>query len=175
MKDTYNSPVTITLAENDDFDIIFSIWCHGNDFLSQLPSLEFDEVRKSFLANFSLRNGIFNYWKLTTESHEILGWGSIIRGSNTPFRSTVVGETSVYISKNYFGLGYGIALLNFIVHKAKESELQLLTAFISVANETSLKLARRAGFMEVGVLPSYDTFAFVNSKAFLACPLKLLT
>jgi phosphinothricin acetyltransferase len=61
-------------------------------------------------------------------------------------------ETSVYLHPDWQGRGIGNALLSHLLTEARERGFLSLIALITADNEASLRLHRRCGFRDVGIL-----------------------
>ncbi len=80
--------------------------------------------------------------------------------SRTAYRFTV--EESVYVSKNYHGLGIGKKLLCELISQCKNKGYhQMLAVIAGTDNEASIKFHQNLGFKKSGVL---EKFGFKFNK-----------
>lgn len=88
------------------------------------------------------------------ETGQVVGWASIAPISE---RSCYwgVGEYSVYIRRDSRGAGVGTSLLGALVDRARSLGYWKLIARVFTFNETTIRLAKRYGFREVGVLQKH--------------------
>ena len=87
------------------------------------------------------------------DSGELLGWSSLSPFHRRPgFRFTV--ENSVYVDAPHRGCGVGRALLGALIPEAERLGLRSIIAAVDASNETSLRLHRAFGFVEVGRFPA---------------------
>lgn len=161
----------IRLASDKDFDEVFEIWRDGNDRLIFLSESSTKILEETFRQNFQNREGIFNFWIASNSRGTIVGWGSLIKASNNPFRMDICAETSIYIGTEYINKGYGVELLQYIIKEAKSSVLSFLTTYISPTNESSFRLAKKFGFIETSVRLNYQSQNTRFEKILLINPL----
>ena len=88
---------------------------------------------------------------LNGEAQEVVGWGSLGPWSDRSAYDDS-GEVSIYIAKSVRGLGLGMMVLENLIAAARTRQFHTLLARISDANEPSLKLHKRFGFEQVGLL-----------------------
>lgn len=82
----------------------------------------------------------------------LMGFGSYGPFRNFPaYKYTV--EHSIYIHKDYRGLGLGHILLELIIESAKKNNYHILMGAIDADNMASTKLHEKHGFTHVGTLP----------------------
>lgn len=62
-------------------------------------------------------------------------------------------EHSLYIHKNFRGLGFGKSLLKALISEAKKDNLHIMIAGIDAENKASISLHFQFGFKEVGRFP----------------------
>lgn len=121
----------IRLANDEDFETIFQIWLDGVDNSFDTTLFDADVIREEFTKNFNKRIDIFNFW-VAGNNNEILGWQSLIKTSNNPFRKNLFAESSTYISKHCRLKGVGKMLIDYVMKEAEKSELEFVTGFVSV-------------------------------------------
>ena len=80
----------------------------------------------------------------------VIGWGIIKRYSDRP-GYYVCCETSIYLSFNSIGKGYGHALQNALLEQVKAFRYHHIVAKILVTNPQSIKFHQRFGFEIVGI------------------------
>lgn len=162
--------IKIRLAVDSDFETIFSIWLDGisNSFDSHKASE--DGIKSKFLSNFKSREGIFNFWVAEDIDNNILGWQSLIKASNNPFKANTYAESSTYISKTNRLKGVGKALLEFVMIEAEKSNLEYVIGFISLENEGAKKITQETGWIIVGEIPASKKGNNNIKKSFLVRP-----
>ena len=86
------------------------------------------------------------------EDGEVTGFGSYIQfRAWDGYRNAV--EHSVYVRADRRGSGIGAALVDALIARAKAAGKHVIIGGIDGTNKASLKLHRRAGFIEVGRMP----------------------
>jgi len=160
----------IRLANDDDFEQVYAIWLDGIHNSFDYKSKDMKKIEQKFASIFFQRQGIFNFWIATDENNKILGWQSLIRTSNNPFRENIYAEASTYISKDNRYKGMGKALLDYVMQEAEKSDLEYITCFVSVANEAAKKITEETGWIEIGVIPASKKGENKFVKSFLIRP-----
>jgi phosphinothricin acetyltransferase len=79
----------------------------------------------------------------------VVGWSSLSRYHDR-FGYRFTCENSVYVAASHRGRGIGALLLAPLIDTARQRGLHTILAAIDGANEASLRLHRRFGFVEVG-------------------------
>lgn len=161
---------TIRLANDEDFEEIFTIWLDGISFSFDLTFINQVEIKEKFKSNFYLRFGIFNYWLAISEASEITGWQSLNKCTTNPLKDNHFAESSTYIKKVFRKDGVGELLLNYVFKEAKKSPLKYITAYISSENKGVNILIEKVGFIKVGQLPDLN-LPEGSSKFFIVKPL----
>ena len=83
------------------------------------------------------------------DSGLVVGWSALNRyHDRLGYRFTT--ENSVYIAASERGKGIGKLLLPPLIEAAKERKLHAIIAAIDAANEVSIRLHAKFGFIEVG-------------------------
>ena len=146
--------IRIRPAEEEDFETIYSIWMEGVS--NSFPIEEFDTVRlrEKFVSNFAARQGVFNYWVATEPDGLVVGWQSLIRASNNPFREQRYAESSTYVARTHRHLGVGALLLEHAIKEAQKSQLEYVLGFVTSSNQATRKITREQGWQEIGTIPS---------------------
>ena len=80
----------------------------------------------------------------------VVGWAGVSRENHRCAQSGV-GEYTIYVDRDARGAGVGVPLLEGVVARAQELGYWKLIGRIFSTNESSLALARRCGFYEVGM------------------------
>jgi L-amino acid N-acyltransferase YncA len=145
--------VKIRLANDGDFSSILNIWLDGIDNSFDKLKMSDELYKKKFRENFNNRSGIFNFWVAVDLSDSILGWQSLIKASNNPFRENFYAESSTYISKAARKQGVGELLLDFVIKEAKGSTLTHVVGFVSFNNNGAKKITSNTGWIEIGIIP----------------------
>lgn len=148
-----NIPIQIRLAADNDLESIYSIWLDGISNSFEYNEFDNDNPKEKFTSNFNERQGIFNFWIAVDTENNILGWQSLIKMSNNPFRQNAHAESSTYISKSNRFKGVGKALLEFVMIEAEKSELEYVFGFVAVENEAANKITHETGWLHIGRIP----------------------
>lgn len=137
----------------DDADAILDIYQQGMDtghatFQERAP--RWDEWDQSHLE--TPRLGAF-------VDAELAGWAAL---SPTSSRCVYAGvaEESVYVGKNFMGMGIGLTLLQAIISASEDQGIWTLTAGIFPENEASVKLHQKVGFKTLGRRERVGKMAF---------------
>ncbi len=80
----------------------------------------------------------------------VVGWASVSR-ENHRCAQEGVGEYTIYVERDARGAGIGLPLLEGVVAEAAQAGYWKLIGRIFATNESSLALARRCGFYDVGL------------------------
>jgi len=168
----YNSTInfTIRIAVDNDIESIYQIWLEGVGNSFDTNSFNEIEVSQKFKDNFQKRKGIFNFWVAVDTNDKILGWQSLIKTSNNPFRENIYAESSTYIAKDNRYKGVGKALLEFVMKEAEKSDLEYVIGFVSVENEAAKKITEETGWLIVGKIPPSKKGENKKIKSFLVRP-----
>lgn len=164
------SNISIRLAIDKDFERIYQIWLEGVDNSFDTKQFSEKELKEKFFDNFQSRKGIFNFWVAIDSQNNILGWQSLIKVSNNPFRQNSFAESSTYISKNTRFKGIGKQLLDYVMKAAENSSLEYVIGFIALQNEAAKKITQETGWIEVGLMPSSKKGFNKITKYFLVRP-----
>lgn len=165
-----NEFIKIRVANNEDFETIFTIWLDGISNSFDYKESDLDNIKLIFTSNFNNRNGIFNFWVAVDPNDNILGWQSLIRTSNNPFRINTYAESSTYISKTNRYKGVGKLLLDYVMKEAEKSSLEYVIGFVSIKNEAARKITQETGWIEVGQIPPSKKRNDKFKKTFLVRP-----
>lgn len=159
----------IRLAEDDDFEEIFSIWMDGVSASFDTSKIDSISLQDKFYQNFKSRNKIFNYWVWVDETNNILGWQSLSKVTVNPLKDEYFAESSTYVRKEARHLGIGKNLLDYVMKEAETSQLQYVIGFVAKTNEATRKATRETGFIELGELPDNSKTNFIK-KLFIVRP-----
>ena len=126
---------------------------------------DWEQVRAIYLEGIATRNATFETeapdWKRWHAAHlsfgrlvarvdnELLGWGALSPVSDRRCYAGVA-EASVYVQADHWGQGIGEALLRGVIEVSEKHGVWTLQAGIFPENLTSLAVARKCGFREVG-------------------------
>ena len=165
-----NETIQIRLATENDFETIFSIWLDGINNSFEYNEVDEDNLKEKFTSNFNQRQGIFNFWVAMDTENNILGWQSLIKTSNNPFRQNTYAESSTYISKSNRFKGVGKMLLDYVMKEAEMSSLEYVIGFVSITNEAARKITKETGWIEVGQIPASKKRNNTFEKTFLVRP-----
>lgn len=141
-------PVTIRRARRADCPAILEIY--NEAVRTTTASYDFEprslEHRLAWFDDH-VRND-FAVLVAETDSR-VVGWGSLSRyHERHGYRFTC--EDSLYVAESHRGRGIGGRLLAPLIDAAIAREMHTIIAAIDAANETSLRLHRRFGFVECG-------------------------
>jgi len=106
-------------------------------------------------------------WMFENESNEIIGWASFKNFYGRPAYSGTA-EFSMYLDEKFRSKGYGLQILNYAIQQSPSLQIHTLLGFIFEQNLPSIKLLKKAGFEEWGLLPDV---AVLDGKS---CSLKIL-
>lgn len=162
--------VAIRLALDNDFESIYQIWLEGIENSFDAKRFDQNELKQKFKDNFEKREGIFNYWVATDFESNILGWQSLIKFSNNPFRQNTYAESSTYITKNTRFKGLGKMLLDYVMQEAEKSSLEYVIGFVSLSNDAARKITEETGWVKVGIMPNSKKGENKFLKSFLVRP-----
>lgn len=87
------------------------------------------------------------------KSGSVVGFTALNRWSERKAYD-ISAELSVYVNPNFQRCGVGRALNSYILDFAEQTSLYTIILRITSENEASLRLARSAGFTEIGILRS---------------------
>ncbi len=98
------------------------------------------------------RAGGFPVIGLISEAGELMGFGSFGAFRMQPaYKYTV--EHSIYLHRDFRGLGLGKVLLQLVIDAAVASDLHAVIGVIDSTNDGSIALHQKLGFKCVGTLP----------------------
>lgn len=92
-------------------------------------------------------------WMVENHEGQTVGWVSFQSFYGRPAYAATV-EVSIYLATEMRGKGYGRAVLQYAIDKAKDLGIKTLLGFIFAHNEPSLKLFKNLGFEEWAALPN---------------------
>tara|TARA_B100001057_G_scaffold200996_1_gene201761 strand:- start:2399 stop:2902 length:504 start_codon:yes stop_codon:yes gene_type:complete len=144
-----------------------------NIFIRNISNADIEAINS--LYNNYIRETAFTFDVKEKTLSEKKGWSKIFKkdspyqcivayendtligfASSRPFRDKEAYkssiETSVYISEKYIGKGYGSLLMEDLLNKIKNYNINRAYAFITEPNNASEKLHLLLGFKKVGVL-----------------------
>jgi len=75
-----------------------------------------------------------------------------------PERTSHVGEMSIFLLKDYRGLGIGSVMMETLIDLAKFMELKLIRLEIFENNKIAMNFYKKFGFKEVGTIPKGISF-----------------
>ncbi len=110
--------------------------------------MDLDERR----AWFAERRAAGNPVLVAEDSGQVVGFGSYLQfRAWSGYRKAV--EHSVYVAGEARGRGIGLKLVEALTERAREAGKHVVVGGVEGSNIPSLKLHRRAGFIEVGRMP----------------------
>jgi ribosomal protein S18 acetylase RimI-like enzyme len=99
----------------------------------------------------SLRHLVLNGSTLVVDEGDIRGYASVLLRSN----SSIARLYSLAVSEQYQRIGYGKALLESALDRAREAERGALALEVSATNLSARALYDRSGFLPIAELPDY--------------------
>jgi len=145
------SAVTVRDAAEADLPAIVDI---VNDAIANTTAVWSDEPvdvanRRAWLAE---RREAGNPVLVAVDGGEVVGFGSYLQfRAWSGYRNAV--EHSIYVRSDRRGSGVGSALVEALIARARADGKQVVIGGIEGKNLASLRLHRRAGFIEVGRMP----------------------
>jgi len=147
------SPVTLRRALPRDAEHMASIYNHEvENFTTTL-----DMVPRSIAdqrAWVEARSGAFAAIVAVLDdgddNERVVGFASLTKFKDRPAYSPTV-EDSVYVSRAHGGRGIGRALMDRLIHDARDSGFHSMIARIEASGEASIALHRACGFELLGV------------------------
>ena len=133
---------------NSDFQAIADIY---NQAIVK-GGITFDNRRftaediESIVAKFDERQTML----VATQDNLVVGWGIIKQYSDRPGYD-VCCETSIYLSFDHIGKGYGSILQTALLEKVAEFGYHHVVAKIVASNQGSIQFHQRFGFEMVGI------------------------
>ncbi|NSB30226.1 GNAT family N-acetyltransferase [Clostridium saccharoperbutylacetonicum] len=135
---------TIEKMKKSDWDEVSQIYLEGINtgiatFQNSVPTFE------------AWDNGHIEACRLVAKSNEkVLGFITLSATSSRCVYSGVA-EVSIYVGKNYRGLGIGHALMTNMIKLSEENNFWTLQSGIIKENVASIKLHESCGFREIGI------------------------
>ncbi len=147
---TLTKALTIRDARPQDAEALVLIYNQGIE--DRIATFETDmrdaEERRAWLADHDAKHPVI---VAEDEMGQVVGWGSITRISERSCYSGI-GEYSVYVRRDSRGVGVGTSLLGALIDRASSLGYWKLIARVFTFNEATIRLAKRYGFREVGML-----------------------
>lgn len=109
------------------------------------------EERKAWLSRHDAKHPVI---VAEDEAGQVAGWAAIAPISERSCYSGV-GEYSVYVRRDSRGSGIGTTLLGALIDRAASLGYWKLVARVFTFNVATIRLAKRHGFREVGVLQKH--------------------
>lgn len=137
-------------AIENDFEKIHSIWSKGiKSTFAHL--LEPKDAKDKFYKIFKGRKK-YEFW-VALLNEEVIGFQSYLPISKNPLKSKYMVESSTYIDSEFINQGIGYNLLVFTLSELKKKNIQSVIAFISIDSYTTIKIAEKLDFMQIGNIP----------------------
>lgn len=141
--------IVIRPATRDDLPAITEIYTAA----VRDTTASFETTPRSATAQdawFAAHGGRFPLF-VAVEEERVLGWAALSPYSKRAAYGFTV-EDSVYLAPEFCGRGIGALLLERLLASARELEYHVVLARITAENLPSIKLHRRFGFVEAGVM-----------------------
>ena len=135
---------TIETMKESDWDEVSKIYLEGINtgiatFQNSIPT--FEDWDKGHIKSCRL---------VAKAEGKILGF-STLSATSTRCVYSGVAEVSIYIGKNYRGLGIGKALFTALIKLSEDHNFWTLQSGIIKENRASLELHKKCGFRELGI------------------------
>lgn len=146
-------PVTIRRALPRDAEDMVSIYNHEvENFTTTLDMVprSIVEQREWIEARTGAFAAIVAVLDDGDDGERVVGFASLSKFKDRPAYSPTV-EDSVYVSRAHGGRGIGRALMERLIHDARDSGFHSMIARIEASGEASIGLHRACGFELVGV------------------------
>ena len=141
----------VRLATIDDLPAIFEILNY--EIASGVNTFKLEPVHAAGQAQWWSQHAADKYPVLVAcDGAEVLGWASLSPWSMTNLGYYLTAEVSVWIAPENQGRGLGKLLYAALIERAREAGLSVLLSKIEASNEASIRLHRRYGFVDVGVM-----------------------
>lgn len=142
-------PPLIRPATVSDLEAILAIY--NDAVLTTTATYDYEprtlEHRKLWFQDHQTSN--YPVFVAADDQHQIVGWSALNQyHDRIGYRFTT--ENSVYVSAPHRGQGIGQLLLSPLIDAARDLELHAIIAVIDAANEASIRLHARFGFVAVG-------------------------
>jgi len=144
-------------ATLNDLDRIIEIWKHGLDKAFGTTSLDLkidsNNISQTFKQYINSQTDVFKFWVYLNKDNEIIAWCSILPFHPNPILRNSWGMVSMYIDNDYQNKIYGYLFSRFVLNFASETTLRYIISIVSNENSRIIKLAKKMGFITIGVLP----------------------
>ena len=159
--------LTIRLANNEDFESLFTIWLQGVANSFDTSKYDTNYLKDKLLSTFNKRNGIFNFWVAVDDEGDIQGWQALNKTSYNPFREYKQAESSTYVKIDTRFKGLGKLLLDYVLKEAEKSELHYVIGYVSTSNKAAKRITEETGWLELGIIPKSKKDPLGFDKYFL--------
>lgn len=141
--------LTIRPAEIKDIVFITDIY---NDAILNTTATFDTEIKTTAQQTEWFKNHDKNHPVLVGEINEkVIAWASLTRWSDRCAYDKTA-EVSVYVHKDYRGIGVGKRLLELLVLEGEKSGIHYILSRITQGNEASIHLHEIYGFEHIGVM-----------------------
>lgn len=146
---TRASKIIIRPVQIGDLEEIRNIYNHA--VRTSVATLDLEErTYEDMLSWFRSHTGRYVACVGISNS-SIIGFGSLSKWAERQGYS-ISSEVSIYLSKEYVGLGYGNDLLTWLIKQAQKNGFTTIICFMTSTNKRSEELFRRNKFSLVGNL-----------------------
>jgi phosphinothricin acetyltransferase len=145
--------MTFRNATHDDLPGIVAIYnstVPGRMVTADTTPVSVESKRKWFDEHSPSRRPI---WVVENGSSEMVGWVSLQSFSERPAYDPTA-EISIYLDEKYRGAGLGRKVLDESIERCRAIGIKSLLGKIFEHNEPSIRLFRKAGFEQWGLLPN---------------------
>lgn len=132
-------------------DLKFIVKIYNEAILTTTATFDLEPKTEEQQREWFQRRGDKNPILIAEQNDVIIGWASLNQYSDRKAYELTV-ESSLYIKKDYHGLGVGKKLLKTIIEEGRKIGLHTILAKITANNEISIRLHQSQGFERVGVM-----------------------
>ena len=146
-----STEIALTFAEYGDLAALTEIYNHYvlNSAITFDTEPFSTEDRKPWLSQFT--PGSLHQCLVAKRQGEILGYASSSKLRPKPAYDSSV-ETTIYLHPNALGQGLGVLLYGRLLDNLTELGIHRCYGIVALPNEPSIRLHRRLGFSQIGVL-----------------------
>lgn len=119
------------------------------DEVMEIEKEVFDDPYSKDLYIYDFQNNPYSeYYKLVLENKIIGFFGLWIIYEDAQI-------TTISVSREYQGLGYGKVMMDFIINHIKEANCRNITLEVRLSNELAINMYKNYGFYEVALRKNY--------------------
>jgi L-amino acid N-acyltransferase YncA len=145
--------VRLRRAAVEDLNAIADIWRKGIT-----ASLGFDagfpDIEGYFRECLREESDTSKFWVAKSREGKVIGWQSLRPTRANPILRNLVAESSTYVDLDCGLHGVGTALIHAATRHADASALLYITGYITDGNGAMRSIVSKAGWIEIGKVPS---------------------